>query len=391
MTNDFVALLKDSSLVSVITVVELTKQTQIFATNIGSWVIPGRAVRRPVPGHVAAAGASGAPARGAVEGGVRMTEPSTVPGLRPAVATASTVPRCSRCRACACRAASARYSAVSTLPVERGEIVALMGLSGSGKTTILRSVAGLERSMRARSSSTARRCPAGCRRGDIRRALHGKVGMVFQFHFLFEHLSAIDNVCLAPVHVHRVARAQAEARAQDAARSPRRRPSRHGVPRELSGGEAQRVGHRSRAGGRSAAAAARRADGLARSGTLPGARRRRCRRLASEGRTLVMTSHDDEFVEEFATRVVVLADGRVVEEGVRARCYRSTERSHTGASQVTGHEKKAPDRLEIAQPPRSRRCFKAANHRQTGYSISHDQHPDGVDRPAATVPSPAVA
>lgn len=41
MTNDFVALLKDSSLVSVLTVVELTKQTQIFATNIGSWVIPG--------------------------------------------------------------------------------------------------------------------------------------------------------------------------------------------------------------------------------------------------------------------------------------------------------------------------------------------------------------
>lgn len=41
MTNDFVALLKDSSLVSVLTVVELTKQTQVFATNLGSWVIPG--------------------------------------------------------------------------------------------------------------------------------------------------------------------------------------------------------------------------------------------------------------------------------------------------------------------------------------------------------------
>ena len=41
MTNDFVALLKDSALVSVITVVELTKQTAIFATNLGSWVIPG--------------------------------------------------------------------------------------------------------------------------------------------------------------------------------------------------------------------------------------------------------------------------------------------------------------------------------------------------------------
>ena len=41
MTNDFVALLKDSSLVSVLTVMELTKQTQIFAANIGSWAIPG--------------------------------------------------------------------------------------------------------------------------------------------------------------------------------------------------------------------------------------------------------------------------------------------------------------------------------------------------------------
>jgi len=41
MTNDFVALLKDSSLVSVLTVLELTKQTQIFATNLGSWVLPG--------------------------------------------------------------------------------------------------------------------------------------------------------------------------------------------------------------------------------------------------------------------------------------------------------------------------------------------------------------
>jgi polar amino acid transport system substrate-binding protein len=41
MTNDFVAMLKDSSLVSVLTVMELTKQTQVFATNLGSWVIPG--------------------------------------------------------------------------------------------------------------------------------------------------------------------------------------------------------------------------------------------------------------------------------------------------------------------------------------------------------------
>ena len=69
MTNDFVALLKDSSLVSVLTVLELTKQTQIFATNLGSWVIPGTLCAGALSGDVAAArrgwrgGSSGAGGR----------------------------------------------------------------------------------------------------------------------------------------------------------------------------------------------------------------------------------------------------------------------------------------------------------------------------------------
>ena len=74
MTNDFVALLKDSSLVSVLTVIELTKQTQIFATNLGSWVIPGHAVRGALPRHVAAARRARAPARAALEGADRMSD-----------------------------------------------------------------------------------------------------------------------------------------------------------------------------------------------------------------------------------------------------------------------------------------------------------------------------
>ena len=71
MTNDFVALLKDSSLVSVLTVLELTKQTQIFATNLGSWVIPGIAVRGALSRDVAAARGAGAAARTPLEGGRR--------------------------------------------------------------------------------------------------------------------------------------------------------------------------------------------------------------------------------------------------------------------------------------------------------------------------------
>ena len=68
------------------------------------------------------------------------------------------------------------------LHADAGEVVALMGLSGSGKTTMLRVIAGLERA-------------------DAGTVSAGKVGMVFQFHYLFEHLTAIDNVMLAPTHV----------------------------------------------------------------------------------------------------------------------------------------------------------------------------------------------
>ena len=112
-----------------------------------------------------------------------------------------------------------------------GEIVALMGLSGSGKTTILRVIAGLE--------------PADA--GDVSAA---KVGMVFQFHYLFEHLSAIDNVTLAPVRVQRVPLEDARTRAQSLLDQLGVGHRAHALPRELSGGELQRVmwgsGRRSR-------------------------------------------------------------------------------------------------------------------------------------------------
>ena len=128
MTNDFVALLKDSSLVSVLTVLELTKQTQIFATNLGSWVIPGTHVRGAVSGDVAAARRAGAAAGGALADGAGMSD------VVLEVADLRLLPRCaddSRRRAPA-RSSAARSSRV-------------MGPSGSGKTTILRAVAGLER------------------------------------------------------------------------------------------------------------------------------------------------------------------------------------------------------------------------------------------------------
>jgi ABC-type polar amino acid transport system ATPase subunit len=176
-----------------------------------------------------------------------------------------------------------------------GEVVALMGLSGSGKTTMLRVIAGLE--------------PADA--GEVTAA---KAGMVFQFHYLFEHLSAIDNVTLAPTHVHGVSIADARTRAQALLEQLGVGHRAHALPRELSGGEAQRV----------AIARALAVDPPLLLLDEPTASLDPSRRhdlgetlvaLAACGRALVMTSHDDDFVREFASRVLVLANGEVVEQG----------------------------------------------------------------------------
>jgi len=181
------------------------------------------------------------------------------------------------------------------LRADAGELVALMGLSGSGKTTMLRVIADLE----PRDG------------GDVTAA---KVGMVFQFHYLFEHLCAIDNVTLAPIEVLRVPPAQAKQRAQQLLDQLGVGHRSHALPRELSGGEAQRV----------AIARALAVDPPLLlldepTASLDPARRNdlgdALLQLAQSGRALVMTSHDDDFVRDFATRVVVLANGEVVEQG----------------------------------------------------------------------------
>jgi len=197
------------------------------------------------------------------------------------------------------------------LTVDRGELVVVMGPSGSGKTTILRAVAGLERFQAGRVVvdgvvlEGGPPIPAASLR-DLRR----KVGMVFQFHCLFEHLSAIANVCLAPVHAHGVARDAAERRGLDLLKTFGVDHRADALPRQLSGGEAQRV----------AIARALAVDPPVLLLDEPTASLDPERRaelgallqgLQRQGRTLVIATHDEEFAREFATRVVMLRDGKL--------------------------------------------------------------------------------
>lgn len=198
---------------------------------------------------------------------------------------------------------------------ERGEIVALMGLSGGGKTTVLRAIAALEpfdggtidvdgvvlHADRAPSKETLR---------DLRR----RVGLVFQLHSLFEHLTALENVTLAPMQVAHLGRDEAERKATQLLESLGVAHRRNALPRELSGGEAQRV-----AIARSMAMDPPLLMMDEPTASLDPARRfdlgQTLRQLTAGGRTLLVTTHDDDFAREFATRAVILADGEVVEAG----------------------------------------------------------------------------
>ena len=203
-----------------------------------------------------------------------------------------------------------------TFEVGAGEVVALMGLSGSGKTTVLRAVAGLDPVDAGRIVVSGVSIEAGVPRPPAGPAAV-QVGMVFQFHHLFEHLTAIENVCLAPVHVRRTARDAAAATARRLLADLGVEHRQFALPRELSGGEAQRV-------------AIARALALdpplllldEPTASLDPARRddlgAALRALAAQGRALLVTSHDDDFVRAHATTVLVLADGAVVERGAPA-------------------------------------------------------------------------
>jgi ABC-type polar amino acid transport system ATPase subunit len=174
----------------------------------------------------------------------------------------------------------------------RGEIVALMGASGAGKTTILRAIGGLDPIVS----------------GTI--SIPQPVGMVFQFHHLFANMTAHRNVWLAPVHVLKRPRQEAERRAQELLTSLGVGDRASAMPHELSGGEAQRV----------AIARALAIDPPILlmdepTASLDAARRGdlaiTLRQLATDGRTIVIATHDTEFARACANRALTVEGGRV--------------------------------------------------------------------------------
>ncbi len=198
-----------------------------------------------------------------------------------------------------------------SLSVAAGSIYALLGESGTGKSTLLRCVVGLETidegAVRVGGSALAER---GVLREDVRR----RVGFVFQQHHLFAHMTALENVMEAPVQVAKLAADAARERADKLLLQLGIAHRRDAYPAELSGGESQRV-------------AIARAMAMAPSvllldeptASLDPARRKGVtdllRELAAHGTTLVIATHDMPFARDVATRAGLLDAGTLVREG----------------------------------------------------------------------------
>ena len=201
------------------------------------------------------------------------------------------------------------------LGVASGEICALMGVSGAGKSTVLRAIAALQSFSEGSIVVDGFALQPGPVPPESRlRPLRSKVGFVFQAHSLFEHLTVMDNVTLAPIHAQGWTRERARGVAAGLLETLGVAARAGAYPRQLSGGEAQRV-------------AIARALALdphlllmdEPTSALDPARRgalgETLADLATQGRGLLIATHDVDFAQDHADRVAVLAGGVLVEHG----------------------------------------------------------------------------
>ncbi len=197
------------------------------------------------------------------------------------------------------------------LEVTPSEVVVFIGPSGGGKSTLLRCLNGLEKT----DSGTIE--IAGVRLDTDSKticAVRARTGMVFQQFNLFPHLSALDNVALAPRIVKRIAKAEARERAQ-------RQLDRVGLadkyasyPAQLSGGQQQRVAI-ARALAMEPTVMLFDEPTSALDAEMIGEVLAVMKTLAEEGMTMIIVSHEIRFVREVAHRVAFLEAGKVIQQG----------------------------------------------------------------------------
>lgn len=223
-----------------------------------------------------------------------------------------------------------------SLEVKPGEVVAVIGASGGGKSTLLRCMTLLERL--DTGSLTYDSDIAVATAGPNGEAVYGdkatlararaRFGLVFQNFNLFPHMSVLKNVMDAPVVVQKRDKAEAEAQARELLAKMGLAGNEDKVPCELSGGQQQRASI--------ARALALNPEILffdeptsALDPELTGEVLKVMRQLADEGTTMVVVTHEMAFARDVANRVVFMDGGSIVEEGAPEQLFSNPQQQRT--------------------------------------------------------------
>jgi ABC-type histidine transport system ATPase subunit len=209
-----------------------------------------------------------------------------------------------------------------SLTAHEGDVIAMLGASGSGKSTFLRCINLLETPDEGRVYVRGELIRmTKNRRGEVIpenqkqvARIRSRLAMVFQQFNLWSHMTVLENVIEAPVHVHKVPKAEAVNQAKLILDKVGILDKLDYYPSHLSGGQQQRVGI--------ARALAMEPDVLlfdeptsSLDPELVGEVLRVMRQLAEEGRTMIVVTHELGFAREVSSHVVFLHQGRIEEEG----------------------------------------------------------------------------
>ena len=211
------------------------------------------------------------------------------------------------------------------LQVKEGEVVCIIGPSGGGKSTFLRCLNQLE-------SVTSGEVVVDdyvltSKKVDINK-VRQNIGMVFQSFNLFPPLTAKRNIMMAPVDLGKLTKAEAEKRAQELLKRVGLAEKADSYPHQLSGGQQQRVAI--------ARALAMQPDVMlfdeptsALDPEMVGEVLQVMKELAAEGMTMVVVTHEMGFARDVADRVILMADGMIVEEGTPEELFGSPKEPRT--------------------------------------------------------------
>lgn len=202
------------------------------------------------------------------------------------------------------------------LAIAPGEVVSILGASGSGKSTLIRCINGLERLDGGSITVDGFNVSEKAGLAEVRK----RSGTVFQSFNLYPHMTALQNVALAPVEVLKMKRPEAEERARALLDSVGLSARADAYPAQLSGGQRQRVGI--------CRALAMRPRYLlldevtsALDPEMTGEVLNILARLAAEGTTMLFVTHEIEFARQISSRIVFLDQGSLLADLPAARFF----------------------------------------------------------------------